>query len=91
MPLILTAGLLCLTGWFVLGMGGLWDIYQLRQRFNRQQTHIAELRARKEWLQVQLADLKEKKDLALESAARGYGLVAPGETVYEIKVEPKTP
>lgn len=66
----------------------MWDCYQLRKRYERQQAQIAELKARKEWLQVQLAELKDKKELALESVARDYGLVAPGETVYEIKVEP---
>ncbi len=91
MPLILIAGFLCLSGWFAFGSGGLWDSYSLRQRYARQQAHITELQARKEWLKTRLADLKDKKELALEHAARDYGLVAPGETVYEIKVDSTKP
>ena len=88
MPIISTAGLLCFGGWFVFGSGGVWDSYDLRKRYERQQAHIAELKEREVWLRAQLADLKDQKELALEQAARAYGLVAPGETVYEIKVDP---
>ncbi len=88
LPIISVAGFLCFGGWFVFGSGGLLDSYHLRQRYERQQAHIAELKEREAWLRAQLADLKDRKELALEQAARDYGLVAPGETVYEIKVEP---
>jgi cell division protein FtsB len=89
MPLILIASVLCFGGWFALGSGGLWDMYSLRQRYQRQQKQISELKARRDYLQQRLASLKDKDELALEQAARDFGLVAKGETVYEIKVEPE--
>ena len=90
-PLLIIAGVLCFSGWFVFGTGGLWDSYQLRERYLRQQAEIADLQAKKEWLAKQLADLKANDELALEQAARNYGLVASEETIYEIKVEPAKP
>jgi len=88
MPLIVLAAVLCFSGWFVIGSGGLWDCHHLRERQAWQRQQIAELTARRDYVKQQLADLKKKDERALEQAARDFGLVAPGETVYEFKIEP---
>lgn len=90
MPLMLIASVLCFSGWFVLGGGGVWDSYQLRCRYERQQKQISELQSKRDWLQQRLGSLKRKDELALEHAARNFGLVAPGETIYEIKIDSTT-
>jgi cell division protein FtsB len=87
LPLIMVAGTLCFVGWYVLGSGGVWDAYSLKQRYVRQQQQIAELKSRRDYLQQRLDDVKKKDELALEQSARDFGLVAPGETIYEIKVD----
>jgi len=88
MPLIATTAVLCFVGWFAFGKGGLWEMHRLRQRQERQTQKLAELEARRDYLKQRLADLKANDPQALEQAARDFGLVAPGETIYEIKVEP---
>lgn len=87
MPLIILAGALCFGGWYVLGSGGVWDSYSLRQRYVRQQEQISELKAKRDYMQKKLDALRNKDDLAYEQAARDFGLVAKGETIYQIKVD----
>lgn len=74
-------------GWFVFGKGGLWETYRLRRQWQLQAAQALELEAMRDSLNAYLAALQAGDPLALERAAREHGLVAPNETIYEVKID----
>jgi cell division protein FtsB len=88
------AGLLAFVAfgvWFVAGKGGMWETYMLKKQRAEQEAEITLLEARKEKVTDYLNRLRSGDELALETAARRYGLVGPTEIIYDIKVEPAPP
>ncbi len=76
--------------WFVFGKSGVWASHELRQQKIAQMKEIYRLEEQKRVLQQYLNSLKAGDELALERAARDRGFVAPGETLYDIRIEPDT-
>ncbi|MCX6601034.1 MAG: septum formation initiator family protein [bacterium] len=88
--LAILAGLL-FTPWFVFGRTGVWDSGRLQAKKRAQTEKIRLLEAKKQRLESCLAALKKGDEQALERAAREQDFVGPGETIYEIRVEPSKP
>ena len=88
--LAILAGLL-FTPWFVFGRSGVWDSGRLQTKKRAQTENIRLLEAKKQRLEGYLAALKKGDERALERAAREQDFVGPGETIYEIRVEPPKP
>ena len=88
--LAILAGLL-FTPWFVFGRSGVWDSWRLQKKECAQTEKIRLLEVRKQRLESCLAALKKGDEQALERAAREQDFVGPGETIYEIRVEPSKP
>jgi cell division protein FtsB len=88
LPIVTMAGTLTFCAWFAFGPGGLWDNYQLQKQKRDQAAQIRLLEDRRQMLQKYLDDLRAGDELAMERAAREHGLVGPGETIYNIQVEP---
>jgi len=84
------SAVLIYVGWMVFGDGGLWESRKLRQTRIEQADRIALLEARKLKIQQYLDRLKDRDELAYETAARRYGLVGPNETIYRIQVKEST-
>jgi cell division protein FtsB len=86
--ILLILGSLGFVAWFSIGPDGLWDSYRLQKQKLAQADQIRKLETEKQQLATYLAALKANDDVALERAARQRGFVAPGETIYDIKVDP---
>jgi cell division protein FtsB len=81
---------LAVAAWYVFGPAGVLSSYRLYQQKQAQAAHIRQLEAKRQELSDYYAALKAQDVAALERAAREHGLVAPGEMIYEIKIdEPK--
>jgi len=76
-------------GWFVFGPGGLWQSRLLKQEKLAQERQILQLKEQRRELKEYLDALQRGDELALQRAAREHGFVAPDETMYDVKVEPK--
>jgi cell division protein FtsB len=73
--------------WFVFGKNGLRETYRLKRQYEAQAAEIERLEETKQQLAEYLKALVERDELALETAARYYGLVAPDEIIYDIKID----
>jgi cell division protein FtsB len=80
---------LLFAAWFVFGQDGLWKSRQLRQRKLAQERRILQLKEQRRQLKEYLDALQRGDELAMQRAAREHGFVAPDETIYDVKVEPK--
>jgi cell division protein FtsB len=89
LPLILGGSVLFLAGasWFVFSDGGLYQGWDLQKRKAEQDREVQRLTEQKEELLAYLNALKAGDELALQRAAREKGLLAPDETVYNVKVD----
>lgn len=68
---------------------GVRELYQLRQTISSQQTENAHLHQRNQVLVAEVRDLKQGLD-AIEERARGeLGMVADGETFYQVLDAPE--
>lgn len=85
-PIVLTVALLVFAVWFVYGENGIHQRSKLTDQWVDQNGKIQFLKDQKKELEHTLAALREKDEKALEAAARDYGLVAPDEKIYEIKL-----
>jgi cell division protein FtsB len=90
-PIVLACAALAVVGWFVYGRDGLWERHKLMQRYDLQAEQIVGLKQQKAELEQYLAALAAKQPAAMEKAARKYHMVAPGEMIYEVKVEQPRP
>ncbi len=90
LPIIGILGTLAFAGWYSFGVSGVWSSYKLRQQKQTQAARIRQLELQKQQLVAYYAALKTQDVAAYERAAREHGLVAPGETIYEIKIEAET-
>ncbi|MBI5060107.1 septum formation initiator family protein [candidate division KSB1 bacterium] len=91
-PIVVASGLIAFAAWFVYGRDGLWERHKLAVRYELQAAQIAGLQQEKVELERYLSDLTAKEPAAMEQAARNYHMVAPGELIYEVKVqEPQPP
>ena len=88
-PILATVSFAVVLSWYAFGKDGLWHSYQLRKTRSAQAEQLHQLELRKKQLSEYLAALKAGDEVALERAARDLKLAAPGETVYDIQVEPK--
>ena len=75
--------------WLAFGEGGFADSNRLALEREAQAERIAVLETRKSEIQEYLNKLEKGDELAMETAARKYGLVGPTEEIYRIKVEPE--
>jgi cell division protein FtsB len=76
-------------GWLIFAEGGFMDSSKLTREREAQAERIALLEARKLKIQDYLEKLEKGDEIAMETAARRYGLVGPTESIYRIKVEPE--
>jgi cell division protein FtsB len=74
-------------GWLTFAEGGFIDNSGLAREREAQADRIALLEARKLKIQEYLDKLEKGDELAMETAARRYGLVSATESIYRIKVE----
>jgi cell division protein FtsB len=86
LPIIGMVGILSFVSWFMFGNAGVWSSHKLRKQKLAQAAEIRQLEAAKHQLEAYYAALKAQDVAALERAARERGLVAAGETIYEIQV-----
>ena len=90
-PIVLSCATLAFAAWFTFGRDGLWARHQLALRYDLQAQQLAELQREKADLERYLADLTAHNSAAMEQAARNYHMVAPGELIYEVKLDPPRP
>jgi cell division protein FtsB len=76
-------------GWLTFAEGGFIDSSKLAREREAQIERIAQLEARKLKIQEYLDRLEKGDEIAMETAARRYGLVSPTESIYRIKAEPE--
>ena len=76
-------------GWLTYGAGGFMDSRKLARERDAQAERIALLEARKLKIEEYLDRLEKGDVIAMETAARRYGLVGPTESIYRIKAEPE--
>lgn len=77
--------------WFVFGKNGLRETYRLKRQYEAQDAEINRLEKTKRQLAEYLEALEERDEMALETAARYYGLVAPDEIIYDIEIDSTAP
>lgn len=83
--LLLIAAVLQYRLWF--GNGGLQEVWALRAQIEAQQHENAQLRERNRALVAEVQDLKKGTSAVEERARTDLGMVAVGETFYQV-VEP---